>query len=148
MKQPILPPTYLLIAMVLILILHFLFPITRCLPSPWNLIGFAPLCFGLVINLLADRAFKKHSTTVNPYNKPSHLITECVFRFSRHPMYLGFVLALLGITILLGTVAPLIVVIGFAILMEVIFIRLEEDEMAREFREEWEKYRSRVRKWI
>jgi protein-S-isoprenylcysteine O-methyltransferase Ste14 len=63
-------------------------------------------------------------------------------------MYLGFVSILIGISILLGTVSPFIVVLVFPLLMELIYIRIEERMLAEKFGVQWEQYRARVRKWI
>jgi protein-S-isoprenylcysteine O-methyltransferase Ste14 len=104
--KPILPPTYLFIAIVIMVVLHFLFPGAKFITLPWNLLGIIPLVLGIVMNLIADRAFKKVGTTVKPYEESRTLITEGIFRVSRHPMYVGFVLILLGIAIFMGSLIP------------------------------------------
>ncbi|MFN2148193.1 MAG: methyltransferase family protein [Anaerolineales bacterium] len=144
----LMPTTYLLIAVLLIILLHFLIPIQFILISPWNLIGLLPLLFGIWINISADRAFKKAGTTVKPFEKSSTLIQHGVFRISRNPMYLGFVSILLGISLLLRSLSPYIVVVLFAILMEAVFIPSEEKMLFEAFGDQWERYRSQVRKWI
>jgi len=127
---------------------HFLVPISYIIPSPWNLIGFVPLLLGIWLNISADRAFKRAGTTVKPFEESNALIQEGVFRLSRNPMYLGFVAILLGITILLRSISPYIVVFVFVILIDRMFIRNEEGMLEGKFGDEWEQYRSRVRKWI
>jgi protein-S-isoprenylcysteine O-methyltransferase Ste14 len=146
--QKLMPTTYLLFAVLLIILLHFLTPIQFILISPWNLIGLLPLLFGIWINISADRAFKRAGTTVKPFEKSSTLIQHGVFRISRNPMYLGFVSILLGISLLLRSLSPYIVVVLFAILMEAVFIPSEEKMLSEAFGDQWERYRSQVRKWI
>lgn len=148
MLKKILPPTYLLVAIILILLLHFTFPVATFVLNPLNLIGLLPLLIGVALNLLADRDFKRFQTTVKPYEESATLLTEGVYRYSRHPMYLGFVLTLLGFSLLLGSISPYVVVLIFAILMEIVFIRVEETMLSETFPEEWRQYKSRVRKWI
>ena len=41
-------------------------------------------------------------------------------------MYLGMVLILIGIAVLMGSLTPYAVIPVFAVLMEVVFIRVEE----------------------
>ncbi len=147
MKKP-LPPTYLLAAIVLIVLLHFLWPVARILPFPWNLVGIIPVVIGLTVTLVADQSFKKHETTVKPFEESSALVTDGVFRISRNPMYLGFVLLLCGIVLLFGSITPIGVVVVFAVLMDVVFIRVEEHMLREKFGEEWEAYRRRVRRWL
>jgi len=50
--------------------------------------------------VLADGAvhlFNKAKTTVRPFEQSSFLITRAPYRFSRHPMYLGLVVLLIGV---------------------------------------------------
>ena len=63
-------------------------------------------------------------------------------------MYLGFVLILIGVALLLGTLSPYIIVAGFALLLEVKFIRMEEMKLAATFGIKWEMYKQRTRRWL
>jgi len=148
MRKRIMPTTYLLVAMLLCVVLHFLAPISYLIPSPWNLIGLVPLFLGVWINLAADRAFKEAGTAVKPFVESNALIQDGVFRWSRNPMYLGFVAILLGISILLRSLSPYIAVVVFVPLIDLVFIRVEEQMLEEKFGDEWKRYRSRVRKWI
>jgi protein-S-isoprenylcysteine O-methyltransferase Ste14 len=148
MFRKILQPNYLLVAMILILLLHFIFPIANVIKIPWNLMGLFPLVLGVALNLIADNAYKRSQTTVKPFLESNALITDGVYRLSRHPMYLGFVLILLGVSLLLRSFSPYIVVILFAILMDIVFIRVEESMLEEKFRQEWKDYKSKIRRWI
>ncbi len=77
MKKP-LPPAYFLGAIILSIALHFLLPLRQLLFFPWRLVGLVPMFIGIVLNLLADQAFKKHSTTVKPFEESNALITAGV----------------------------------------------------------------------
>ena len=110
--------------------------------------GLLPLILGVVLNLIADRDLKRSQTTVKPFQQSSTLITDGAYRISRHPMYLGFILILFGASLLLGSTSPYIVMIVFAILMELLFIREEERMLEEQFQEKWIQYKSKVRKWI
>lgn len=147
-RSRILPPTYLLLALLLMLALHLFLPLRRIIPTPWNLAGLLPLAAGVWINLLADHAFRKAGTTVKPFEKPTVLLTDGVFRFSRHPMYLGFVLVLIGVAALLRSLTPWIVVPAFGPWMEMAFVRFEESALAHEFGAQWQQYKTRVRRWL
>ena len=142
------PTTYLLIAIVVLIALHFLFPGIRIIPPLWNLLGVIPLTLGVTINLVADKAFHKAHTTVKPFEESSVLITNSAFRISRNPMYLGFVLILIGIALLVGTLTPYVVVLAFAILMDRMYIIVEERMLAAKFGAEWEEYKQRTRRWL
>jgi protein-S-isoprenylcysteine O-methyltransferase Ste14 len=57
-------------------------------------------------------------------------------------------LLLLGVALLLGTVAALIPAVIFPYVMDRVFMRMEEKMLAETFGREWEEYQSRVRRWI
>jgi len=147
-KKPILPPTYLLISIFLMLILFFIFPGVMLIPSPWNFLGLIPLGFGLWINMIADRAFRKAKTTVKPFEEPAALITDGAFAICRHPMYLGFVAILIGVALLFRALTPFLIVIIFAVLMDQLFIRVEEGNLESKFGQSWLEYKKKVRRWI
>jgi len=144
----VLPPAYLVLAIAMMLALHFLLPGVRIIVFPWNFFGAIPLVLGIVINLLADRAFKKANTTVKPFEESTTLITNGIFRISRHPMYFGFVLILLGIALLIASMTPYIVVVLFAVFMDRVFIVVEERILEEKFGNTWLQYKSTVRRWI
>jgi protein-S-isoprenylcysteine O-methyltransferase Ste14 len=146
--KKMLPPTYLLIAILLIAPLGFFFPIVQVIPPIWSLLGLIPIALGVIINLIADRAFQQAQTTVKPFEDSAAFLVDGVFRISRNPMYLGFVLILAGIAILLRGLSPWLVVVGFAILMQRIFICREEEMMAGQFGGEWDAYCKQTRRWV
>lgn len=146
--KKILPPTYVLIAIVLIVGLHFLVPVTTLIPFAWNMLGLVPFAIGVGINMQADRAFKRVNTTVKPYETSTTLITDGVFRFTRNPMYVGFVLILLGLAIFVGSLSPYLIVVIFPFAIEKIFITVEEQMLAEAFGETWLDYTRKVRRWV
>ena len=146
--KKIMPTTCLLTSIVAMIALHFLFPATRIVPPLWNLLGIIPLTLGVVINLIADRAFHKANTTVKPFVESSVLIKSGAFRISRNPMYLGFVLFLIGMAVLMGSLTPYVVILAFAIVMDRMYITVEEHMLAEKFVVEWEEYKRSTRRWI
>ncbi len=144
----VLPPTYLLLSIATMVLLHFLIPVSKIAPYPWNLLGILLLVMGVSLNLIADAAFKREQTTVKPFEKSTALVVTGVFQISRHPMYLGMVLILLGIAIFMGTLTPLIVIVIFGLLMELVFVRTEERMLEEQFGATWFAYKKKVRKWV
>jgi protein-S-isoprenylcysteine O-methyltransferase Ste14 len=63
-------------------------------------------------------------------------------------MYLGFVLALIGIAVMLGSLSPWLIVVIFASLMERVFIQVEERMLEARFGQSWLEYKARVRRWF
>lgn len=63
-------------------------------------------------------------------------------------MYLGMLLILVGLALLVGSLTPWFVVVGFGILVDGVFIKTEESMLEEAFGEEYRRYRDRVRRWI
>lgn len=63
-------------------------------------------------------------------------------------MYLGFVLTLIGIAVLLGSLVAFFVIPVFAVLIDRIFIQVEERMLEAKFDQAWLDYKAQVRRWI
>jgi len=144
----VLPPTYLLVSIVAMVALRFLFPGRQIIPLPWALLGLVPAVLGLALSIVADRAFKRHGTTVKPFEESTALVASGAYAISRHPMYLGFALLLLGLAVCLGALTPFLVVPLFVVAMELVFIRTEEQMMEAKFGQSWRDYKKKVRRWL
>jgi len=142
------PTSILLVSLLVMLGLHFGAPWMQIVPTPWNILGVLPLILGIIINILADNALKHAHTTVKPFMESHSLVTDSVYSFSRHPMYLGFTLILLGVAVLLRSLSPFVIVLIFIILMELLYIHTEEEMMGHKFGESWQAYRHNVHRWI
>jgi protein-S-isoprenylcysteine O-methyltransferase Ste14 len=147
-RSSVLPPTYFSLALIVMILLHFLLPVVRIVPSPWNAIGVIFLPAGLLFLLTSDQSFHRAGTTVKPFVESTVLVTQGVFRYSRNPMYLGFSTLLAGAAFLLGSLMPFVVVLVFAILMDRLFVTAEEKMLADKFGQSYLDYKRRVRRWI
>ena len=105
-------------------------------------------CLGLAINFAAERQFHQVNTTVKPFEKSSHLVTDGLYRFSRNPMYLGMALVLMGVAALFGSLASFGMVLLFVGWIDTQFIRREEEMLCTQFGQDWLEYKARVRRWI
>jgi protein-S-isoprenylcysteine O-methyltransferase Ste14 len=128
--------------------LHFIFPVFEVISVPWNLLGLLPLAVGVVIDYNADALFKRARTTVQPFRESSVLVTRGPFRISRNPMYLGFVLFLLGVAFLLGSLTPFGVIPMFISWIQIQFICVEEQMLAEQFGQDWLEYKAKVRRLV
>lgn len=148
MNKKILPTAYLLIAILVMILLQFTLPLRVIFPIPWNLTGIVAILLGIAINISADKALHVANTTVKPFQESNALVTGGVYGISRHPMYLGFVLILIGVAALLGSLTHWLIILIFVILMEVVFIQVEERMLGEKFGTAWLEYRKKVRRWI
>ena len=105
---------------------------------------------GIGVAALGVATFRRARTTVNPV-KPdaaSSLVTKGIYRYSRNPMYLGIVLALLGWAAFLANAAALAVVPAFVAWMNAFQIAPEARALAAKFGAAFSGYREKVRRWI
>ena len=144
----IMPTHYFIAFLVLSIFLHFTFPIMKVIYPPFTYVGFILILFGAVLNLWTDRLFKQHNTTVKPHLEPTTLLVSGPFSLSRHPMYLGMASVLLGVAINHGTIITFIFPILYVVLMDRLFIPMEEENLTRLFENEYRNYMKKVRRWI
>ncbi|GAA5218168.1 methyltransferase family protein [Corallincola platygyrae] len=113
--------------------------------------------FGLSLCLLAAAiciaaviSFRRAKTTVDPrYPEQSNqLVVAGVFNYSRNPMYVGFVLALIGWSLVLGDAWTLLWIIAYWVFMDRYQIRREEQALTAKFGESYQAYCQRVRRWV
>lgn len=110
--------------------------------------GSLSLATGTAMIIWLRRAFQAAGTPIRQFTESTVLICHGLYRWSRNPVYLGTVLLAAGVAILLGTLAPLLVVIVvFAILQEG-FIRREERLLEDTFGDRYRAYRRSVRRWL
>jgi len=63
-------------------------------------------------------------------------------------MYLGMIFILLGIAIILDSIITFIFPIIFILLMEILFIPFEENNLKKIYKQDYIKYKKRIRRWI
>jgi protein-S-isoprenylcysteine O-methyltransferase Ste14 len=144
----VLPPTFFLIELIAIPVLHYIAPIQQFWRYPLTLLGLIPLAVGILLNIMANQLFTRHQTTVKPYQESTELVASFPFSVTRNPMYLGITLVLLGVALLFGSVVSLIPPAVFAVLMDRRFVRMEERMLSSRFGQDWDAYRARVRRWL
>jgi protein-S-isoprenylcysteine O-methyltransferase Ste14 len=105
---------------------------------------------GALVALAGVVAFRRQETTVNPLtpSESSSLVASGIYRFSRNPMYLGFVLALLGWAAFLGNWVSALLLPAFVAYMSRFQIQPEERALAERFGPEFIAYSQSVRRWL
>jgi protein-S-isoprenylcysteine O-methyltransferase Ste14 len=95
-------------------------------------------------------AFSRERTTVNPHTpqESASVVTGGIYRWTRNPMYLGMLLALLGWTVYLANVAAAAGPILFIVYITRYQIVPEERILATKFGTPYEAYLKSVRRWL
>jgi protein-S-isoprenylcysteine O-methyltransferase Ste14 len=144
----LLPPTYLTIGLLAIVATHFVLSGPRLVFGWWRLLGVPLALAGGVVSIAADTLFKRNETEIKPFKESRLVVSDGLFRFSRHPMYLGFIGILLGLAVLAGTLVPMLIVVLAGWFFRTRFMIPEERHMEEQFGEEYLRYRESVRRWL
>jgi protein-S-isoprenylcysteine O-methyltransferase Ste14 len=105
---------------------------------------------GAVTSALGVFSFRRAGTTVNPM-KPetsSSLVTSGIYKLTRNPMYLGFLLILLGWTVFLSSILAFLFLPAFIVYMNHFQIEPEERALATLFGQAFAAYKARARRWL
>ncbi|MBW4459163.1 MAG: isoprenylcysteine carboxylmethyltransferase family protein [Nodosilinea sp. WJT8-NPBG4] len=105
---------------------------------------------GVSIILAGILAFRQHRTTVNPF-KPetaTAIVTTGVYRFTRNPMYVGFVLILAGWAAFLVNLGAVLVWPICVVYLTQFQIKPEERTLLEKFGRPFTDYMARVRRWV
>ena len=143
----ILPPHVAISSLIVVISLHYLFP-TPSIPKPFNYIGILFFAAGLLILFWSFGLFNKKDTPILPGQKPTALVIEGPYKFTRNPMYLGVTTALTGVAIYLGDLLAFLSPIIFFVFVSLRFIPREEKLMEFLFGKKYLTYKNKVRKWI
>lgn len=113
-------------------------------------VAMAFAALGIVIALAGVAAFREAQTTVDPTTPQasSAIVASGVYRWSRNPMYVGFLLVLVGWGVHLSNAASALVVPLFVVYMNRFQIQPEERALAAKFGDDYTKYMQRVRRWV
>lgn len=121
------------------------------LSTGWRWAAVAVLwLFGLFFCAAGVASFRRAKTTVNPL-KPdaaSSLVISGIYRYSRNPMYVGFVLLLLAWAAFLSSPWSLLPVALYARYIQTFQIAPEERALQKLFGEDYRAYCQVVRRWL
>ncbi|QOV92434.1 isoprenylcysteine carboxylmethyltransferase family protein [Humisphaera borealis] len=133
-----------------------MFGVARLVPTPTfklpgaSVYAIALVVLGAAVALVGVVAFRRAGTTVNPITPSAAgiVVSGGIYRFTRNPMYLGFLVALAGWAIQLSNVAAALLLPAFVAYMTRFQIKPEEQALAAKFGPQFMQYRSRVRRWV
>lgn len=142
------PPVVMLVHLLAAFLLNWLLPLPLVFLKSLEWAGYVLVLAGLVMSVGSANRFIKAHTTLDPHGSVSTIVTSGPYRFSRNPIYLGFVGTLIGLPIALGNywgavLSPLLMLSLYRLV-----IQHEEAYLEKKFGNEYTSYRSRVRRWL
>ncbi len=119
------------------------------IPLTWS-IGFGVILMisGFLFMMRGHRRFQEAGTTVKTRLPATTLVTTGSYRFSRNPMYVGFVAILFGLGMALDNTVMMLMSLLFFVYLDRFVIRREERYLRQRFGIDYDAYCSRVRRWL
>ncbi|SDU27665.1 Protein-S-isoprenylcysteine O-methyltransferase Ste14 [Pseudomonas pohangensis] len=145
------PPVVLVfLAAMLMWLISLVAPSFNWRPIHSGLIALIFILAGGLISALGVLAFRQAKTTVNPTSPEtvSLLVVKGIYNLSRNPMYLGFLLTLVGLALLVENKLSFGVLPAFVAYMNRFQIAPEEKVLSAKFGQEFGAYMQRVRRWV
>ena len=104
---------------------------------------------GLASAFWAAGLFRREGTEINPTSETNKkLVVSGPFRYTRNPMYLGLVLASMGIAFCAGSLPMFFVPVLVFATANWVHIPFEEAKMRRQFGAAFDDYTRRTRRWL
>jgi|TARA_B110000438_G_C15697555_1_gene599605 protein-S-isoprenylcysteine O-methyltransferase Ste14 len=127
-------------------------PISKYIPlvtfDSQSILGSIIIMLGLLGIIYLIRIFKANETDILPDGEPTILMRSGPYLYSRNPIYFFMIIILLGSSLIHGTVSTFLIPILFAIIVNALWINLEEERLESIFGDEYLQYKRSVRKWI
>jgi len=122
---------------------------TFIIPGSTGIAVGCALCAGVIV-LAGVVAFRVNNTTVNPLDPgaASTVVSNGIYRYSRNPMYLGFLLALAAWTVCLSSAIAALFLPAFVAYMNRFQIQPEERALLAKFGPAFSQYLKTVRRWV
>lgn len=145
------PPVVLVVlfALVMWLLAQLVPPVA--LPAVWGQVLASILAIaGIAVALSGVLAFRKANTTVDPRvpQQSSSLVIRGIYRYSRNPMYVGFLLLLAAWAFYLTNAAALALLPLFVWYINRFQIVPEERHLLLKFGADYQAYCETVRRWL
>ncbi len=119
------------------------------LPAPLRrAAGALLLGCGAALNGWFIITMRKANTPINPTKPVRALVQEGPLRLSRNPSYLSMAVMYTGLSLLLNSLASLLLLPAVLWVVRRAIIEQEEAYLLRRFGEEYRSYQSRVRRWL
>lgn len=139
------------VALMFIVIAYFLgrfVPLPFSAPAILRYVGLALTFVGFLLGVGAFLEFRKANTTLDPHSSAKQLVTSGIYRFTRNPIYLGFLLMVIGLPLNSGLYWGIVLAPFYVFMMNRLIIQHEEAYLGRKFGKSYSSYTSRVRRWL
>ena len=129
-------------------LLKWALPVPFEVPAAIRLAGFGLVVIGFLLGVGALFQFRKARASFNSNDPTKLLVTTGVYRFTRNPIYLGFLLMVIGLPLNMNSYWGVVVSPLFITTINKLVIEREEEYLEKKFSKEFTEYKVRVRRWL
>jgi protein-S-isoprenylcysteine O-methyltransferase Ste14 len=141
------PPIIFLCAILLGIALNRPWPL-HFMPRNVVLLGPLVTVCAVALFLLSYREFRAAGTSVRGSERTSTIVQTGPYGFSRNPIYLAFILFILGLSVWLNNLWLLVTLVPAVSIIAMVVIPREERFLERNFNGQYSSYKARVRRWF
>lgn len=141
-------PILTILHLILAILLRNLLPLPMAVPAMIQWFGLGLAALGFVVGVLALREFQRARAAYDPKKPGSGFVTSGIYHYTRNPVYLGFVLILIGLGLSMGTYWGIVLAWPLIVFMNNLVIKPEEINLERRFKNQFLKYKASVRRWL
>jgi protein-S-isoprenylcysteine O-methyltransferase Ste14 len=142
------PPIVAFFFIVLAYLLGRFVPLPFVVPGILQYVGLGLTLVGFLLGIGSFLEFRRARTTLDPHGSSKQVVTTGVYRFTRNPIYLGFLLMVIGLPLNSGLVWGLVMAPFYVMTMNRLVIEREEAYLEKKFKDHYTSYKSRVRRWL
>ena len=113
-----------------------------------SMLGVGLLMIGIFLAVWGLLTFRRAGTAIIPHHSASQLVVSGPYRFTRNPMYTGLTIQYIGVSALLGTAWPLLLLPVVLLIVFRFVIQREERYLRDAFGTEYAEWCVRVRRWL
>ena len=141
------PPIVFLAAILLGIALNRAWPLPFMLRSlGW--LGPLVTLGAVTLFVLSLREFRAAGTSVRGTERTTTIVRTGPYRLSRNPIYVSFVLLVLGLSVWLDDLWLVVTLVPAVTLIATVVIPREERFLERNFRDQYSSYTAAVRRWL
>lgn len=141
------PPIVFLSAIVVGIALDHAWPLPF-FPSALGLVGPFVTLSAVLLFVLSLREFRAAGTSVRGSERTTAIVRTGPYRFSRNPIYLSFILLLLGLAVWLDDLWLMLTLVPSTAFIVTVVIPREERFLEQNFHDHYSSYKARVRRWL
>ena len=144
------PPLPFALAVVAGVLVQVLWEPFRFFPEFWigHAAGWPLVLVAAALAVWAQRTMAGAGESSNVYKPNGAIVSAGPFAFTRNPMYLALTLLYGGISLIVNTVWPIVLLPAVLMVIHNGVIRREERYLERKFGAVYRQYRARVRRWL